>query len=105
MTDAVVKNNKVAIPKDLRAVIVGPRITEKASMKAESNVYVFEVISVATKAIVEKVMKELYKVTPVKINMITMPQKKVFTRGKIGFKKGGKKAYVYLKKGDKIEFI
>ncbi|MCC7004340.1 50S ribosomal protein L23 [Candidatus Nomurabacteria bacterium] len=105
MTDTVVKNNKVIIPKDLRAVIVGPRITEKASMKAESNVYVFEVIETATKEIVEKAIKTLYKVSPIKINMIKIPQKKVFTRGKIGFKKGGKKAYVYLKKGDKIEII
>jgi ribosomal protein L23 len=50
-------------------------------------------------------VKELYKVTPVKVNIINLPAKIVFTRGKSGRKAGVKKAVVYLKKGDKIEFV
>jgi ribosomal protein L23 len=37
--------------------------------------------------------------------MVNIPKKNVFVRGKWGTKGGGKKAYVYLKKGDKIESI
>jgi ribosomal protein L23 len=34
-----------------------------------------------------------------------MPGKKVFVRGKAGQQARGKKAYVHLKKGDKIELL
>jgi len=44
-------------------------------------------------------------VKPEKVRVAAIPAKKVFVRGKKGVKSGGKKAYVYLKKGDKIELI
>jgi len=74
-------------------------------MKVEEGVYVFEVTSKANAGQIASAVKELYKVTPVKVNMVKIPQKQVFVRGKWGIKKGGKKAYVFLKKGDKIEVI
>jgi large subunit ribosomal protein L23 len=86
--------------------IVKPRITEKSGVNAETkNVYTFEVRTDATKPTVVKAVKELYKVTPVKVAITRLPAKKVFVRGKWGRKSGVKKAIVYLKKGDKIEFI
>jgi large subunit ribosomal protein L23 len=84
-------------------IILKPRITEKASFLAESNVYSFEVASVATKKQVADAIKAFYNFTPIKVNMVKNPTKEVFIRGKKGFKAGVKKAYVYLKKGDKIE--
>ncbi len=86
-------------------VLLRPRITEKASLNAESNVYTFEVAVHATEREVRNAITDMYKVTPVKVNMATIPTKNVFVRGKAGVKGGGKKAYVYVKKGDKIEFI
>jgi len=80
-----------------------PRITEKASMLAESNVYAFDVAANATSAEVRKAVLHIYKVSPVKVNMVKVLKKSVFIRGRKGWKPGGKKAYVYLKKGDKIE--
>jgi len=88
-----------------RDVILRPHITEKASILAESNAYTFEVKTSANKTEIEKAIKELYKVTPKKINIAYSPAKKVITRGKPGVKKGKKKAIVYLEKGDKIEFV
>ena len=83
-----------------------PRITEKASLKAESeNVYVFEIDQSANKKTTALALKELYKVYPVKIRIAPIPRKRVFVRGKWGMKSGGKKAYVYLKKGDKIDIV
>ena len=92
---------------DLKAkyanIILRPRITEKASFLAETNVHTFEVASTATKKQVTETIKAFYKVTPIKINIVKNPAKEVFLRGKKGIKAGVKKAYVYLKKGDKLE--
>lgn len=92
---------------DLKAkyanVILRPRITEKASFVQEAGVYAFEVASNATKKQVADTIKIFYKVTPIKINIVKNPAKVIFVKGKKGIKAGVKKAYVYLKKGDKIE--
>lgn len=84
-------------------ILLRPRITEKASFLAEANVHAFEIISTATKKQVAEAIKAFYKVIPIKINIIKNPTKKVFIKGKKGIKAGVKKAYVYLKKGDKLE--
>ncbi|KKQ83249.1 MAG: 50S ribosomal protein L23 [Parcubacteria group bacterium GW2011_GWB1_38_8] len=87
-------------------VLLRPRITEKAAVGADKfNVYVFEVAENATKKSISASVRDAYKVTPEKVNVVTIPSKQVFVRGKKGVKSGGKKAYVYLKKGDKIELI
>ena len=87
-------------------VIIRPRITEKASLKAESeNVYVFEVSDKANKNTIKRAVHDLYKVHPTKVRITRISSKQVFVRGKWGVKSGGKKAYVYVKKGDKIEII
>lgn len=87
-------------------VLLAPRITEKAALGADrAGVYVFKVTEKATKKSVAASVKASYKVTPVKVNILRIPAKNVFVRGKKGVKSGGKKAYVFLKKGDKIELI
>jgi large subunit ribosomal protein L23 len=96
------------IKKDLSSVLKKPRITEKgAVISGTNNVYPFNVRIDATKKDIKEAVKLIYKVNPVKIAVVTIPAKSVRSRrtGKIGTKSGGKKAYVYLKKGDKIEFV
>lgn len=88
-----------------QAIIKNPRVTEKGSMLMERNVYAFDVMDNANKSEIKKAVSLLYKVTPVKVNIIQVKAKKTFVKGKAGMKSGGKKALVYLKKGDKIEFI
>jgi large subunit ribosomal protein L23 len=86
-------------------IIIRPRITEKSGMAAEAaGVYTFEVLANSNKPMIAKYIKNLYKVTPRKINIINLPAKRVIVRGKRGTKSAVKKAMVYLKKGDKIEF-
>lgn len=93
-------------PKYAGSVIVRPHITEKAALKAEvARAYTFEVTSKATKTNIVAAVKELYKVTPVKVHMVNLPTKTVFARGKRGSTSGVRKAYVFLKEGDKIEFV
>jgi large subunit ribosomal protein L23 len=91
--------------KNLSNILIKPHITEKATMSAESSVYVFEINPKATSKDVAKAFIEKYKITPIRINTVTIPAKNVVVRGKRGKKSGYKKAYVYLKKGEKIENI
>ncbi|MDO8493407.1 MAG: 50S ribosomal protein L23 [bacterium] len=88
-------------------VLTRPRITEKATALAstEAGVYTFEVSARANKVLVADAVKKLFKVTPVKVNIINTKAKTVFRRGKVGTVGGIKKAMIYLKKGDKIDLI
>jgi large subunit ribosomal protein L23 len=104
---AKVKKDDASLKKNARAseIIVSPRITEKATMLAEQNAYTFIVSERATKPEIQKSIIMLYNVTPVKISVLPIPTRSVFRRGKLGSIPGGKKAVVYLKKGDKLELI
>ena len=89
----------------MTTIIKNPRITEKASLGAKQNVYTFDIAQSANKIEIKKAIFSLYKVKPIKVNILTIPRKNIMFKGKAGVKGGGKKALVYLKKGDKIEFI
>jgi large subunit ribosomal protein L23 len=91
--------------RDLSRIIRRPRITEKASMNAASGVYAFEVSPEATKRTIAAAVAELYNVVPVKVAIVPIPHKQVMIRNRKGVSGGGKKAYVYLKKGETIEFV
>ena len=107
------KTAKATVPKvvshgkgDHSSLLMRPRITEKASLKGESqNVYVFEVARNANKETIYKAIVDVYNVVPVKIAIAQTPSKNVFSRGRRGVQVGVKKAYVYLNKGEKIEVI
>lgn len=95
--------------RDLSWVLRGPRVTEKGAIVAEaSNAYTFNIHPDANKTDVKSAIETIYKVVPTKVAIAKVPSKKVQVRGKrgkLGVKSGGKKAYVYLKKGDRIEFV
>lgn len=92
--------------KEKKSVLIKARVTEKAVLSADKKgVYVFNVLPKATKAQIAASVKAAYKVEPVKVRTAKIAAKAVFVRGKKGVKQGGKKAYVYLKKGDKIEIV
>ncbi len=86
-------------------IIRNPRITEKASFITEEGAYTFDIDPRANKLQVKKAIKEIYEVTPVKVNIVTIPAKRIVVRNKTGVRSGGKKAIVYLKDGDRIEFV
>ena len=94
----------MAMSADASTVILNPRVTEKASFLSErNNVYTFNVTADANKHNIAQTVNRLYKVTPLQVRIVGIPEKRVFVRGKRGVKRGGRKAYVFLKKGDKIE--
>ncbi|MEK7190597.1 MAG: 50S ribosomal protein L23 [Patescibacteria group bacterium] len=89
----------------MTTIIKNPRVTEKASLAQTQNVYTFDIMQSANKTEIKKAVFALYKVKPVKVNVLSVPRKIIMSKGKEGVKGGGRKAFVYLKKGDKIEFI
>lgn len=89
----------------LDRMLTRPRITEKASVLSRRHVYVFEVPKDANKTLIAATVKEIYRVTPVKVNIVNTPAKERTSRGIKGKKSAVKKALVYLKKGDTIEII
>lgn len=93
--------------KNLSHIIVAPRITEKGAFLSQKGVYVFNVSKDATKHDIIAAVKAAYKVTPVRVRVAPVPTKQVFTRGtnRWGKTRSGKKAFVYLKEGDKIELM
>lgn len=100
------KEKTLARPNILSRIVLRPRITEKGTdLSHTSNAYAFDVARSATKSSVRKAIKEIYKVDAIKVAVVPVRAKSVFVRGKKGSTSSGKKAYVYLKKGDKIEFV
>ncbi|MBI5134344.1 MAG: 50S ribosomal protein L23 [Candidatus Taylorbacteria bacterium] len=93
----------VVFPKG--SAVIKPRVTEKAGLLSQNAVYTFEVRKDANSREIAKAIAEAYKVEPVKVSIAPIKSKAMFVRGKRGKTVAGKKAYVYLKKGQTIEFI
>lgn len=100
-----VVSNALPTDKDISAVIIKPRVTEKAVRQNDQNVYTFIVRRDATKFTVADAVKSLFKVTPVKVNIVNKSPRQFMSKGKGRklYEQGMKKAYVYLKKGDRID--
>lgn len=86
-------------------ILRNPRITEKGAYLAEAGVYVFDVAKDANKREIADAIQTVFKVTPRKVRVAAVKGKRRLTRGtnRMGESATGKKAYVYLKQGDKIE--
>lgn len=88
-------------------ILISPRITEKGAYLSEHGVYVFNVSPDANKREIAAAIFATYKVTPRMVRIAAVPRKARLTRGtnRFGKSAGGKKAYVYLKKGETIELV
>lgn len=91
--------------RDLSSVIIKPRISEKSVGMGEKNVYTFIIRANATKYDVRDAVKQIWGVTPVKVNIVNKSPRQYLSRskGRTVSEKGMKKAYVYLQAGDSIE--
>lgn len=86
-------------------VLLSPRITEKATDLSEKGAYVFNVDPRANRNDIVAAVREVYGVTPRRVATMHIAKKRTLVRGRKGSTAGGKKAIVYLKKGEKIEFV
>ncbi len=87
------------------SILLRPIITEKATDQEVRGCYIFEVNSKANKISIKKVIEQIYGVKPLRVNIIRVRGKRVRYGRSTGKTKAWKKALVFLKKGDKIEFI
>ena len=93
--------------RSVTSAILKPRITEKAALLIDSNVYTFEVRRDTNKYEVRDAIKALYKVTPTAVHIVKKAPRHSVSRmrGRDMMEHGMKKAYVYLKKGDRIDLV
>ncbi len=99
VTSRKVKNDIAA------KVLKSPHVTEKASILAEANKYVFNVYERSNKIEIKKAVEGLYGVKVEGVNIIKIKRKRKRFGRKFGWKAGYKKAIVQIKKGQKIEVM
>lgn len=90
---------------DAHDIIVRPVVTEHSYDMMEKNTFTFEVAKNANKIEVAKAVEEIFDVTVVKVNTLTVKPKKKRVRVQQGYTRTWKKAMVTLKDGDTIELF
>lgn len=89
----------------LYKVLVGPVISEKASIAAEQgNQVVFKVAKDADKREIKKAVESLFKVSVESVRVLNRKGKTKRTRYGLGRQSDVKKAYVRLAEGQDISF-
>jgi large subunit ribosomal protein L23 len=86
-------------------VVKRPLITEKATIMKERNKYAFEVAKAANKQQVKEAVEEAFKVSVVKVTVMSVPGKVTRIGRREVLTPVWKKAIVTLAPGDKIEFF
>ena len=90
---------------DARQIIIRPVVSEKSYAAVDHNKYTFEVHPKASKQIVRSAVEEIFKVSVIGVNTITMKSKPKRRGQHRGRTRSWKKAVVELKPGDRIEFF
>jgi large subunit ribosomal protein L23 len=91
--------------RDARNIVIRPVISEKSYAMIANNRYTFEVDKSASKIEIGKAVAEIFDVTVVKVNTMTVNGKPRRLRYSSGHTKTWKKAVVKLKEGDTIELF
>ncbi|MBU1078333.1 MAG: 50S ribosomal protein L23 [Spirochaetes bacterium] len=89
--------------KEFDKIILRPVVSEKCTfLQNSADVYCFEVHPDATKHDIKNALQKMYSIHIVHINMVNINGKVKKRRFIEGKKKDWKKAYVKLKKGEKL---
>lgn len=86
-------------------VLIGPHISEKASMAAEHNQVCFKVAPDATKPEIKKAVEKLFNVNVEAVRTTNIKGKTKLTKNGLGKRKDTRKAYVTLAEGQDIDFM
>lgn len=89
----------------LLQVILSPHISEKATIAAERNEYVFQVTDSATKSEVKDAIEFLFNTKVKSVRVMNVRTKQKLFRGIEGKRKGWKKAYVTLQSDQKLDIV
>lgn len=87
-----------------RAVILKPVVNEKSMALTKSGFYTFLIDRETSKGVIEKVVKEKFKVDVLSVKTINIKSKKKLQRSRKGYfyTSASKKAIIQVKKGQKI---
>ena len=89
----------------LLSVIRAPLVSEKTARLQETNQYVFEVASTATKTDVKSAVESLFKVNVEAVNVVNVKGKNKTFRYRAGRRGDWRKAYVRLAEGQSIDVM
>ncbi len=90
---------------NIYSVLRAPRISEKTARLAESNQYVFEVATTATKADVKAAVEQLFNVKVEAVNVCNVKGKAKSFRFRAGRRSDWRKAYVRLAAGQSLDVM
>jgi len=101
---------KAAVKKVIRkgdyiGALKSPHVTEKATVLAGKNQYIFQVQANSTKGTVKQAVQAQYGVNVDKVRMVTVPSKKKRLGKILGIKKGYRKAIVKVREGQSIQIL
>lgn len=85
-------------------VLLGPHVSEKTTLVADDDYYVFKVVTTATKREVKKAVEQLFEVGVRSVRTLVVKGKVKRTRHGAGQRSNWKKAYVKLEQGHEIDF-
>jgi large subunit ribosomal protein L23 len=86
-------------------IIKTARVTEKGTLLAEKNQYLFEVDTKATKQEIREAIEKIFKKSVTRVNTLRVKGKAKRARvGRPGRTAQWKKAIVTLKEGEKLDF-
>ena len=94
-----------SVPRVVADVLLRPHITEKTVDLSGHRTYVFRVSEHANRATVRRAVEGLYRVQVVRVNMLSMPSKRIQHLRTGGVRPGFRKAAVTVAKGHTIEFV
>ncbi|HIP50168.1 MAG TPA: 50S ribosomal protein L23 [Candidatus Pacebacteria bacterium] len=96
------KKNDIVSTTGAYNTIIAPIVTEKSHEMVVKHKYTFRVAKTASKAIVKKVVEDMYGVTVKNVNMIVVKPKRRTVKQDRGYQKLYKKAIVTVREGDHI---
>ena len=86
-------------------VLVGPLVTEKATMLSEHGQIAFRVRLDATKAEIRRAVENLFDVKVTAVNTLRVKGKTKIFRGRRGRRSGYKKAIITLAEGQNVDYL
>jgi large subunit ribosomal protein L23 len=90
----------------LLKVVLGPHVSEKSTMAAESNnTVVLKVVKDANKEEIKQAVEKLFEVEVNSVRTVNVKGKTKRSGSSFGKRKDWKKAYVILKEGQDIDFV
>src|SRR5210317_987344 len=93
-------------PERIYKVLLGPHISEKATIVAEdTQQVVFRVANDATKPEIKAAVEQLFNVTVANVNVLNAKGKTKRTMRGMGKRSDVRKAYVRLADGSEIDFL